>query len=115
MRILTLPVALAPFDMLSGTYPNVPLKMEEYREVTRFWIRRLVHYPKGFWECYPETDGKYFDLVKFTNGYGSKVPTVYREWKGLTIGKPNPLWVPPGFLDLEKDFFIIHLGEIVTV
>lgn len=41
------------------------------------------------------------------------MPRVFREWKGLEIKKPNPLWVPPGFLELDQNYFAIQLGDIV--
>jgi len=116
-------------------------KNEEYRTANEHWTRRLLWANSygltedpGVWaefiECIANgcrgyadlneinacfgAEIKQFDAVKFTNGYGNKVPSVIREWKGLTIGKPNPLWVPKGFLDLDKDYFRIELGEILT-
>jgi hypothetical protein len=107
-RVLTLPVAKAPFEMLSDPNPETR-KNSEYRAMSAFWFSRLLHEKDGHYE-----GSKQFDLVKFTNGYGHKVPFVVREWKGLTIEKPNPLWVPKGFLDLDQNYFSIQLGEIIT-
>ena len=108
MKILTLPVNKAAFDMLA-TSMSETRKGQEYREMTAFYFSRLLKLKDGHYDG-PKT----FDAVKFTNGYGHKVPSVTREWKGLTIGKPNPLWVPKGFLDLDKDYFRIELGEIIN-
>lgn len=107
MKILTLPVAKPAFDMLNDTNPETR-KNEEYRAMIEFWFTRLLKQVDNHY-----VGSKQFDLVKFTNGYGNKVPRVFREWKGLTIAKPNPLWVPPGFLNLEDDYFAIQLGDIV--
>jgi hypothetical protein len=126
MKILTLPVNKAAFEMLSDPNPETR-KMSEYRVITKFWGKRLIaeylYVGRGN-GLIPEDDSylnqfdigtpKKFDLVKFTNGYGHKVPSVTREWKGLTIEKPNPLWVPKGFLDLDLDYFSIQLGDIIN-
>jgi hypothetical protein len=111
MKILTLPVAKEAFDMLCDTNLQTR-KNEDYRAISDFWeprlVRNLILY-KGIWTFAP----KPFDLVKFTNGYGNKVPRVFREWKSLEIKKPNSLWVPPGLFDLDKPYFAIQLGDIV--
>jgi len=127
MKILTLPVNKAAFDMLADANPETR-KGQEYRAISIHWYNIFIR--KGFREKgltfnwygkhieslrnVSETECNTFDAVKFTNGYGHKVPSVVREWKGLTIGKPNPLWVPKGFLDLDKDYFRIELGEIIN-
>ena len=127
MKILTLPVNKAAFDMLA-TSMSETRKNEEYRAMSKHWYEilfkkywRTSNMELEHWITIPQMFPviiKYgcntFDAVKFTNGYGHKVPSVVREWKGLTIGKPNPLWVPKGFLDLDKDYFRIELGEIIN-
>ena len=121
MKILTLPVNKAAFDMLADPNPETR-KNEEYRRTCEHWERIFLRnvFVKGVQVAYPYEGCALgpdfiskFDAVKFTNGYGHKVPSVIREWKGLTIGKPNPLWVPTGFLDLDKHYFRIELGEII--
>ena len=123
MKILTLPVNKAAFDMLADPNPETR-KNEEYRRICKHWARIFGSKIEWRMESYIQPDISddegngyqlnQFDAVKFTNGYGHKVPSVIREWKGLTIGKPNPLWVPKGFLDLDKDYFRIELGEAIN-
>jgi len=138
MKTLTIPVNKAAFDMLADPNPETR-KNEEYRTATEFWVRRFLRFNSygltedpGVWaefidclangcrgyqdlnemnKCFG-AEIKQFDLIKFTNGYGHKVPSVTRGWKGLDIGKPNSLWVPKGFLDLDKNYIRIQLGEI---
>lgn len=131
MKTLTLPVNKAAFDMLADPNPETR-KNQEYRLPKHYYTKRFLSFPemtiyewndfhlelwsgrhnlhdlcKGF-----DVEINVFDIVKFTNGYGNKVPFVMREWEGLDIGLPNPLWVPKGFLDLDREYFRIKLGDI---
>lgn len=63
-------------------------KTHEYREITPFWRSRLFH-----------RDGtpKFFDVVKFRNGYAPDAPAMVVEFRGVT----------------ETDYYDIALGAIV--
>lgn len=118
MKLLICPVNKAAFDMLQDPNPDTR-KMEEYRAMTDFWAKRLTHnlYQSSndpdFLEFYIQP--KQFDAVKFTNGYGNKVPFVIREWKGLAIKNPEPKWVPePMQYMCYQPYFAILLGEIIN-
>lgn len=116
MKLLICPVNRAAFDMLRDPNPDTR-KMEEYRAMTKFWAKRLCeNYITekellsgnfNFW-------AKHYDAVKFTNGYGNKVPYVICEWKGLTLKNPDPKWVPePMQAMCDKPHFATLLGEII--
>lgn len=140
MKLLICPVNKAAFDMLRDPNPDTR-KMEEYRGTSNYWIKRFIEfYSYGltedpmvyseFIEClmngcrgYKDFDEMLsefgarrvsYDAVKFTNGYGNKVPYVIREWKGLTIENPEPKWVPEAMQSMcDKPHFAILLGEII--
>lgn len=86
------------FDMiLSGE------KKEEYREDKQYWRNRLL-IPGDV--C----DGRWYNEIHFTNGYGKKVPYMRIEFKGLVDKERaicNPNW---GYTD---NVFIIKLGKIL--
>ena len=96
------------FDMiLSG------IKKEEYREVKRFWICRLL----ANIEYLTDLEGvqnvgarfKHYDFVEFKNGYSKTSPMMIVECKGISVGKSRPEW-SEGFAD---DCFVISLGNVV--
>lgn len=108
--VLRLTLTKKWYDMiLSGE------KKEEYREVKRFWICRLL----ANIEYLTDLDGvqnigarfKHFDFVEFKNGYAKSSPTMLVECKGITVGKPRPEW-SEGFAD---DCFVISLGNVVKL
>ena len=45
-------------------------KMEEYREASHYWIRRILY--------------RYFDEIRFVNGYGKDRPFIRVEWRGAS-------------------------------
>lgn len=85
-RILHLTLKKIPFDQIAKR-----IKKEEYREIKRYWVRRL--YNKHF---YVRT----FDEVHFRNGYRKDSPFMRVEFKG-TIQR--------------KDKFVIKLGKILEI
>ena len=46
-------------------------KTTEYREVTSYWSKRL--------------EGRYYDVIKFRNGYRKDAPEMVVEYKGMYI------------------------------
>lgn len=100
MRILYLPLKKEWYNMIESGE-----KKEEYRDLTLYWIKRLVAY------CSPlkkEDAGcvfKDFTHVRFSYGYTKKTMTYKVE--NITIGEGKPEWGAP----TERNVFIIKLGE----
>lgn len=103
-RTLRLTVKKKWFDMIKSGE-----KTEEYREVKRYWTRRLSEPPQCPNEWVSPVFYK-FSHVLFVNGYGNTRPRVLKECKGITIGRGNPKWGAP----IDRDVFIIQLGKEVT-
>ena len=95
-------------------------KTEEYRDIKEFWSRRFCRsYKKGFVSCKNCNCNngclsgglilKHYDIIKFTNGYGPKMPSFFIELLDIKIGKAKPEWSDnwPG------DVFILKLGKII--
>lgn len=109
MRKLVLPIKKQWFDMiLSGE------KKEEYREFKPYYVNRLTwheyHGKVGLADLiYIKKDyfTRMFETVKFTNGYGKKVPYLICELNEISCGNGNEAW---GFTDA---CFILHLGKIL--
>lgn len=88
------------FDMiLSGE------KKEEYRDIKDYWRARLEETPRYPFEFNP----KHFDLVEFTNGYGSDKPRIVVQCFGIELGESKPEWCG----GVQDYFYVIHLGEIL--
>ena len=66
MRVLHLNLYRKYFDaILKGT------KTIEYRDITPYWSKRL--------------EGRYYDVIKFRNGYAKVAPEMIVEYKGIAI------------------------------
>ena len=66
MKILHLNLYRKYFDqILKGE------KTTEYREVTPYWSKRL--------------EGRYYDVIKFRNGYRKDAPEMIVEYKGIVV------------------------------
>ncbi len=76
-------------------------KKEEYREIKPYWDKRFT----------PEKMAD-VDRILFVNGYASDAPRFTIEFLGIRVGKPNPKW-SYGQLGLEKDFYILSLGNVI--
>jgi hypothetical protein len=99
-RILHLTIKKKWFDMIASGE-----KKEEYRELKDYWHRRLV----ADMLLFQIPIFKKFDIVRFTNGYGSNAPTVDLKFVKISIEKTGrPEW---GF---QKRCFVIFLGEILN-
>ena len=66
-------------------------KTTEYREVTPYWSKRL--------------EGRYYDVIKFRNGYAKDAPTMLVEYEGYDVG----------FNALCEEKYMINLGKIIEV
>ena len=126
MKVLNLPIKKQWFDMIECRE-----KPEEYREIKRHWVLRLMEgrsrhpsllFAFNHWRVYCGIEGAVIDRllenriakfkpythILFRNGYSAKSPEMLVELKGITVGRGNPKWGAP-----YKDVFILHLGEIV--
>ena len=107
-------------------------KTEEYRELTPYWVRRLlasvgydpfgedillpVDLPKGCTAVIPENikqlffsgnlAARPFRKVNFGHGYHKGRSSVTLPIEGITIGRGRPEWGAPR----DRDVFIISLG-----
>lgn len=95
-------------------------KKEEYREIKKHWISRLMDSKsivlENFKTIVPGTTKtmfevwrKSFDFVEFKNGYGKDAPKMLFEFKGLSIGEAKPEWSD----NWQGEVFIIKLGNQV--
>lgn len=102
MKILHLSLKKAPFDVMVTGEKNF-----EVREKGRWINSRLF-----------ESDGgnKYYDFVKFTNGYGKDRPYFIAKYKGYKE-LPNIHRVFSNGFTLKigngEYFWVINLGEII--
>lgn len=122
MNILCLTLKKQWFDMIEQG-----IKLEEYREIKPYWIKRLIHNKEemssqmfdemcnvlsrplrsvddilDFFEC----EFKHFDNIVFSNGYGHNVPKCWKDCYGITIGIGKKEWGAP-----DKPVFIIKLSK----
>lgn len=92
MKTLILPVKKKWFDMIASGE-----KLEEYRKIKPYYQTRF---------------DKPLTHIKFTNGYGHKVPSVTVELLGISKGIPKPEW-SEGTIEQGTYVFVLKLGEIV--
>lgn len=120
MKILELTLKKQWFDMIQSGE-----KLEEYREIKAYWASRFLLYRSerkclDWWKGFLHLKGydvlkKHlddisfvkFDAVKFTNGYGAKLPNFLIESKDLKISEGKKEW---GAED-GKYYFTFVLGE----
>lgn len=102
-RILNLPLKKVWFDMIKSGE-----KKEEYREVTDYWMKRLIA------EINDQEQMVYFwvyDTLRFTLGYpkaDEKDKIMYFKCDGIDIAESeHPEWGG----DTEFPQFIIKIGE----
>ncbi len=130
MNILHLPISEPWFSKtVTGE------KTEEYREISLYWLRRLLDYSDmpmeepDEWKKVAEdilddiNSGhkaadviktyfcklRKFDITRLVNGYGANRPTLDIECKGIRIGRGRPEWGAP----TDRDVFIIEHGQIL--
>src|SRR6266536_4142322 len=113
-RILHLSLKREPFEMIASG-----VKLEEYREVKPYWIKRLTIkncHQLGQLELIAaltkkESFDKY-DVIRFRNGYAKKDPEIDVVCNGIHYGYPNMDWI--GFLT-QNWHFCIELGKILSI
>lgn len=118
MKILYLPVKSHWFLM-----EQFGIKNEEYREITPYWVKRIMrNYPVAwrltmdiametgdFSFFHGKTFGGYTH-AELTHGYPRKDDTARRyrvPIREIVIGRGNPEWGAPD----DRDVFIIRLGN----
>ncbi len=94
IRVLHLTLKKEWFDlMISGK------KKVEYRKPSKWIISRLQ---------------KEYDVIKFTNGYGSDKPYFVCEYKGFGISnKPETIYTENSKIEVEEGDCLIKLGKII--
>lgn len=68
VKVLHLTLKRKWFDLIASGE-----KKEEYREIKRYWDKRLV--------------GVHYDIIKFRNGYRKDSPFMYVKYNGLGINR----------------------------
>ena len=104
-KVLTLTVSKQWFDMIVADE-----KIEEYREIKPYWIKRLTTNCEVEYDVALETYcGKVlyrpYTHVLFINGYRKDSPRIEKEIESITIGNPKKGLCPDKWLD--KEFFVI--------
>lgn len=104
-KVLTLTVSKQWFDMIVADE-----KIEEYREIKPYWIKRLTTNCEVEYDVALETYcGKVlyrpYTHVLFINGYRNDSPRIEKKIESITIGKPKKGLCPDKWLD--KEFFVI--------
>ena len=104
-KVLTLTVSKQWFDMIVADE-----KIEEYREIKPYWIKRLTINCEVEYDVALETYcGKVlyrpYTHVLFINGYRNDSPRIEKEIESITIGNPKKGLCPDKWLD--KEFFVI--------
>ena len=88
--ILHLTLTRKWFDLIA-----TGVKTEEYREIKRYWARRLFK--------------RKFDVIRFRNGYSSESPSFDIELKEIRQGIGRKDWGATGV-----ETYILMLGEVLT-
>lgn len=94
-------------------------KKEEYREIKKHWVRRLIldhtgaynfEFTRREFEHDACLEYAFYNAVKFTNGYQKNAPSILVECKGISCGIAVPEWSD----NWQGDVFIIKLGDIIS-
>ena len=105
------------FDMIA-----INEKKEEYRDITPYWISRLVavfgapHSCEDFnfmYKGFKHSMGEpvFYETVLFKNGYRKNCPEMLVEIKGIDIDVGKEKWGAVW----AKPYFIIKLGKILSI
>lgn len=95
------------------------IKKEDYREITRFWAKRLVSsynsrriFPidnPNWLDNNVIKEFRNYDTVSFPLGYSEDRPVLVYEFKGIEIRKGNPEWGA----EEGKEYFVIKIGKLL--
>ena len=110
-KVLTLTIRKQWFDKIVSAE-----KTEEYREIKKYWVSRLVNQESesgevlfdefgGYCRVIGKLEYKPYTHVLFVNGYRKDSPRIEKKIESITIGKPKKGLCPDKWLDTE--FFII--------
>jgi hypothetical protein len=101
MKILKLTLKKKWFDLIASGQ-----KKFEYREYKTHWIQRLLF-----------TGGvRYYDEIRFTNGYGAHRPYLRVKFEGAAIMQGK--YCEPGSgepIDPEQMYFVVALGDVLEI
>jgi len=105
-------------------YRHLKDKPEDYREITPYWVMRLMECSDGSRISRQQSENivsalrvgyvpswvrfRKFDLCEARNGYSKNRPMWLKTHKGTTIGIGRPEWGAP-----SHPVFIIKLGEVL--
>ena len=104
-KVLTVHIAEPWYSMIVSAK-----KMEEYRVIKQYWIKRLttnceVEYDVALERYCGKVLYRPYTHVLFINGYRNDSTRIEKEIESITIGKPKKGLCPDKWLD--KDFFVI--------
>ena len=110
-KVLTLTIRKQWFDKIVSAE-----KTEEYREIKKYCVSRLVNQQAesgevlfdefgGYCRVIGKLECKPYTHVLFVNGYRKDSPRIEKEIESISIGKPKKGLCPDKWLDTE--FFII--------
>ena len=106
MYTLKLTIKREWFDLIKDG-----IKREEYREIKRYWIARLltnVEYLTNLDDILSVGPRfKNYQKVEFRNGYDQISPTVTLEIQSISIGQGKPEWGA----EPNQIYFIIKIGQ----
>ena len=92
-------------------------KKEEYREVKKYWVKRLVSHIQKYNSatCFMglgyETIFKEFDIIRFRNGYAKNAPEMDVCFEGIELKKGKPEWGAKKGVE----YLTIKLGNILII
>jgi hypothetical protein len=101
MKTLHLSLKKQPFDVMHTGEKN-----KEFRKDTP-WIRSRLLTKNG--------ERKHYDVVKFTNGYGSDKPCFIAEYKGFEFTEGNYTYSNGLKVVVTGMDFTINLGKVIAV
>ena len=102
MKILDLPLKAQWYDMIESGE-----KLEEYRQIKEFWIKRLFENPSLYniqFLFSSKIKFKNYNAIRFRYGYTKR--TMLFKLKDISIGIGNPKWGAP-----KEEVFILKLGN----
>ncbi|WP_321437282.1 hypothetical protein [uncultured Bacteroides sp.] len=102
MKILDLPIKAKWYEMIEKG-----IKLEEYRQIKEFWIKRLFENPQLYnlqLLFSSKFKFKHYDAIRFRYGYTKR--TMLFKLDSISIGVGKSEWGAP-----KEKVFILKLGE----